>query len=272
MSQDLESKTNEQLKDIIRKYNLTHHIRGYSKMKKVDLISSIRKHMKPVEQNINIEKKEENINIIKQNKPEPKEETIPINDKQKFRKFLYNKYNDTLDEFNENNINNKETLEKKQRLLKKLIDEFEKEIIPKYNLHYANQGKVKINTIEGDIIKYLRKYRDRLKLLFNKLKNFKLEKKEKEKEEFEIGDYVYIMRGKNKLESGAIYKINDDTGEVELIKVGWYEDKQYYPNGGLERIKYKRYNLNPLSKTNIIKTTINNIHSKPEKRDTDYGA
>lgn len=55
----LEEQTNEQLKDIIRKYNLTHHIRGYSKMKKVDLISNIRKHMKP-------EPVEENINIIKQ--------------------------------------------------------------------------------------------------------------------------------------------------------------------------------------------------------------
>ena len=77
---------------------------------------------------------------------------------------------------------------------------------------------------------------------------------EKEKEEFEIGDYVYIIRGKDKLESGAIYKINDDTGEVELIKVGFNKDYQYYPNGGIERIKYKRYNLNPLSKTNIIKT------------------
>ena len=61
----LEEQTNEQLKDIIRKYNLTHHIRGYSKMKKVDLISNIRKHMKlePVEENINIIKQKD-LNII----------------------------------------------------------------------------------------------------------------------------------------------------------------------------------------------------------------
>ena len=48
--------------------------------------------MKPVE---------ENINIIKQIKPELKEENIPINDKPKFKKYLSNKYNDTLDKFNE---------------------------------------------------------------------------------------------------------------------------------------------------------------------------
>jgi len=147
-TKDLETKTNEQLKDIIRKYNLTHHIRGYSKMKKVDLISNIKKHMKPVE---------ENINIIKQIKPELKEENIPINDKPKFKKYLSNKYNDTLDKFNENNIKNKETLENKQQLLKKLTDEFEKEIIPKYKSHYANQDKVKTNSIEGEIIMKLRK-------------------------------------------------------------------------------------------------------------------
>ena len=172
--------------------------------------------MKPVE---------ENINIIKQIKPELKEENIPINDKPKFKKYLSNKYNDTLDKFNENNIKNKETLENKQQLLKKLTDEFEKEIIPKYKSHYANQDKVKTNSIEGEIIMKLRKYRNRLKSLSNKLKNFKIEKKEKEKEEFEIGDYVYIIRGKDKLESGAIYKINDDTGEVELIKVGFNKDE-----------------------------------------------
>jgi hypothetical protein len=80
------------------------------------------------------------------------------------------------------------------------------------------------------------------------------------------------MRGKNKLESGAIYNIDNDTGDVILIKVGWDKDYQYYPNGGIERIKYKRYNLNPLARTNRIETTINNIHYKPEKSETDYGA
>jgi len=49
---ELEKLTNEQLKDIIRKYNLKNHIKGYSKMKKADLISSIKKHIKPEDQNI----------------------------------------------------------------------------------------------------------------------------------------------------------------------------------------------------------------------------
>lgn len=41
----LEDYSNKELKLIIKKYNLHTHIKGYSKMKKNELISNINKHL-----------------------------------------------------------------------------------------------------------------------------------------------------------------------------------------------------------------------------------
>jgi ribosomal protein L24 len=209
------------------------------------------------------DKEDKNINIIKE---EPKNTE---NNKKEFKNYIDNKYTDTLNKFDSKLINNNEILETKKKELKTLQNEYLNEIQNKYKLLVPTGKSFPSKSIEGNIIVSIRKYRDRLNAIDNRLKNLKLEK---EKDDFDIGDYVYIMRGKNKGEKGSIYKINDDTGEVVLVKVGFYEDKQYRPNGGIERIIYKRYNLNPLAKANLILTNIKNIHYEPEKPDFDFGA